>query len=112
MLAPTQFRLNLGGEGEEPDAINQQPEWVTSHRHWVQVGPNLAPLILAGEPFLFCRNTHLPIPDGIVDLIISNNVPIDFTTWLGPGVQSSEVRRVLRSGGEWHHNGVVIYIKP
>ena len=112
MPAPTQLGLNLGGEGEEPDVINQQPEWVTSLHHWVQVGPHLAPLIAAGEPFLFCRNSELPFPDGSVDLIISNNVPVDIHTWLGPGLQSSEIQRVLRSAGQWKHNGVVVYTKP
>src|SRR2546430_10538180 len=48
--------------------------------------------IAAGEPFLFCRNTNLPFPDEIMDGVVSNNVPIDINTWLGPGVQSSEVR--------------------
>jgi len=112
MAAPTGFWLNLGGEGEEPDVINQQPEWVTSSPQWLQVGSHLAPLIAAGEPFLFCRNTDLPFPDGNIDLIISNNVPIDVDTWLGPGVQSSEAQRVLRSGGQWRHNGVIVYTKP
>jgi hypothetical protein len=111
MAVPT-FRLNLGGEGEEPDVLNQQPEWVTSPLHWVRVGPHLAPLIAGGEPFLFCRNTDLPFPDGAVDRVISNNVPIDISTWLGPGVQSSEVHRVLRSGGQWQHNGIILYTKP
>jgi hypothetical protein len=36
----------------------------------------------------------------------------DINTWLGPGVQSSEVRRVLRSAGQWQHNGVIVYTKP
>jgi hypothetical protein len=112
MAAPTELRLNLGGEGEEADVVNQQPEWVTSPPLWFQAGPHLAPLIAAGEPFLFCRNTDLPFPDETVDGIVSNNVPIDIKTWLGPGVQSSEVQRVLRSGGQWQHNGVIVYTKP
>ncbi len=112
MAVPTRTRLNLGGEGEESDVINQQPEWVPSPPQWNTIGPHLAPLIVAGEPFLFCRNTELCFPDGTVDNVFSNNVPIDINTWLGPGVQSSEVRRFLRSGGEWHHNGVVVYRKP
>ena len=59
-----------------------------------------------------CRNTDLPFPDGTVDRVVSNNVPIDIKTWLGPGVQSSEVHRVLRSRGQWRHNGVIVYTKP
>jgi hypothetical protein len=76
------------------------------------MGPQLGPLIASGEPFLFCRNTHLPLPDETVDYVFSNSVPIDINTWLGPGVQSSEVYRILRSGGAWQHDGVVVYKKP
>jgi hypothetical protein len=112
MAAPTRLRLNLGGEGEEPNVINQQPEWVTSPSHWLRLGSHVAPLIASGEPFLFCRNSDLPFPDGTVNEVISNNVPVDMNTWLGPGVQTSEVQRVLRSGGEWLHNGVIVYTKP
>jgi hypothetical protein len=104
--------LNLGGEVEEPDVINQQPEWVLSSGHWHSAGPHLGPLIAAGEAFLFCRNTGLPFPDASIDSVYSNNVPVDSHTWLGPGVQSSEVQRVLRSGGEWRHDAVVVYTKP
>jgi len=112
MAVPMHLTLNLGGEAEEPKVINQQPDWVTSPPHWVQVSHHLAPLIAGGEPFLFCRNTDLPFPDGSVGMIISNNVPVDINTWLGPGVQSSEVHRVLRSGGQWRHNGQIVYTKP
>ncbi len=112
MAIPTQVRLNLGGEAEEPGVINQQPEWMPGASAWAAVGPHLAALIAAGEVFLFCRNVELPFPDGTVDHVCSNSVPIDVDTWLGPGVQSSEIRRVLRSGGEWRHDGVTVYTKP
>lgn len=112
MAAPIQLRLNVGGEGEEPGAINQQPEWVVTGRHWAARGSQLAPLVAAGEAFLFCRNTELPLPDETVDLVLSNNVPVDITTWLGPGIQSAEIRRTLKSGGQWLHNGVAVYTKP
>jgi hypothetical protein len=112
MAVPSESRFNLGGEGEEPDVINQQPEWATNSHAWVTLGPHLSPLIAAGEPFLFCRNTELPFPDGTIDRVFSNNVPVDVSTWLGPGVQSTEVHRVLRPGGQWQHNGVVVYTKP
>jgi hypothetical protein len=110
--APNQIRLNLGGEGEEPDVINQQPEWVPSPVHWHAAGSHIAALVAAGQPFLFCRNGEPPFPDGAIDYVFSNNVPIDIHTWLGPGVQSSEVYRVLRSAGEWQVDGIVIYTKP
>jgi hypothetical protein len=112
VAAPTQTRLNLGGEGEIADVINQQPECVPSAQHWITVGAHLAPLIAAGEPFLFCRNTDLPFPDGSVDYVFSNSVPVDTNTWLGPGIQSTEVHRILRVGGEWEHDGVLVYTKP
>ena len=62
--------------------------------------------------FLFCRNIAIPFPDGSVDLVVSNSVPIDTITWLGPGIQSSEVRRLLRSGGIWRHDGIAVFSKP
>jgi hypothetical protein len=80
--------------------------------HWSAVGRHLAGLIGSGEAFLFCRNAELPFPDGTVDEVVSNSVPVDINTWLGLGVQSSEVRRVLRLGGVWRHDGVVVYTKP
>jgi hypothetical protein len=39
-------------------------------------------------------------------------VPLDIKTWLGPGVQTPEVQRILRSMGEWHHNGILVFTKP
>src|SRR5207248_4849771 len=66
--------------------------------HWNTVGHHLAALMVAGEVFLFCRNVELPFPDGTVDYVFSNSMPVDINTWLGPGVQSSEIRRVLRAG--------------
>ena len=109
---PAETRLNLGGEGEEPNVINLQPEWLTRPNSWQAIGGRIDSLIAAGHPFLFCQNTDLPFADSSVDFVFSNNVPVDQVTWLGPGVQSSEVYRVLRSGGSWQHNGAVSYIKP
>lgn len=105
--------LNLGGEGEEAGAINQQPEWVAADpRHWQTVSPRFAPLLAAGEAFLFCKNLAIPLPDGSIDLVITNHVPIDRLTWLGPGIPSSEIRRILKSGGGWRHDGVLVFSKP
>jgi hypothetical protein len=47
-----------------------------------------------------------------MDLAITNGVPIDLTTHLGPGVQSSEIRRILRPGGTWVLDGLPHYTKP
>ena len=112
MAAPTDICLNLGGEGEEKDAINQQPEWVATPSIWPTITPAFAQQIGQGEAVLFCKNMQLPFPDASVDRIFTNSVPIDQRTWLGPGVQSSEVHRVLRKGGEWLVNGVLVYRKP
>ena len=50
-------------------------------------------------------------PDS-VDEVITNWVPIDRRTHLGPGVQSSEVWRILKHGGKWVRNGRVYQTKP
>lgn len=47
-----------------------------------------------------------------MDLVITNSVPIDIPGLGGPGVQSSEIRRILRTGGQWIHDGQLTYTKP
>lgn len=105
--------INLGGEGEVPGVVNQQrpaalsPTWGSC-----VAGVTLEQLALQGHDFLICPNTALPINDDSVDRVITNSVPID-TVLLGqPGIQSSEVRRILVSAGEWVHDGAVRYTKP
>jgi hypothetical protein len=62
---------------------------------------------------LFCDHTSLPFPAATVDAVITNGVPVDQgVTWLGPSIPSSEIKRVLKSGGTWHDNGTLIYQKP
>lgn len=94
--------VNLGGEGEVPGVLNQQGPWVL-HPGWrsSRAAETLAQLIAAGHQFIIADNTHLPFP-----------VPIDITTHLGPGVQSTEILRILKSGGRWIRNGQVFYVKP
>jgi hypothetical protein len=107
------FRVNLGGEGEIPGVINQQeasaldPAWLSSRD-----GKTLAELQAAGHSFVICPNTLLAFADDSVDEVITNNVPIDVSTFRGPGVQSTEIRRILKSGGCWVDNGTVVYTKP
>lgn len=102
------LRLILGGEGEVPNTINQQPEW----REWSdpasQSGAPLRKALMGGEAFLFCSNLSLPFPDETVDEVVTNNVPIDRPTLWGPGIQSAEIWRVLRPGCEWIHDGTPI----
>jgi hypothetical protein len=105
--------INLGGEGEIPGVINQQGPWVLQPG-WAcsRDGRTLQELVTDGHVFLICPNTPLPFPDDSVDRVYTESVPIDATTWLGPGVQSSEIQRILKSGGEWIREGVPYYTKP
>lgn len=109
---PTGLRLNLGGEGEEPGFINQQPLWRDLGSSASRTGQPLRDLVQMGHPFLFCDNTNLPFPDSSVDEIVTNGVPIDRTTPWGPGIPTSEIKRVLKSGGTWTHDGVLKHTEP
>jgi hypothetical protein len=105
--------INLGGEGEAPDVVNQQRSAALSSS-WAAcvTGETLEQLALQGHDFLICENTDLPINDDSVDLVITNSVPIDTVSLGQPGVQSSEIRRILVSGGRWMHDGTVRFTKP
>jgi ubiquinone/menaquinone biosynthesis C-methylase UbiE len=109
----TVLRVNLGGEGEEPGVINQQGPWALDPA-WrsSREGKTLAELQAEGHQFVIADNTQLPFADDSVDEVITNSVPIDRTTQLGPGVQSTEVQRILKPGGSWAHDGVTRYTKP
>ena len=105
--------LNLGGEGEVPNVVNQQrPAALSSTWASCAAGDTLEQLALKGHDFLICENTSLPLGDDSVDLVITNSVPIDTVTLGQPGVQSSEIRRILASGGHWVHDGKVRFTKP
>ena len=106
------LRLNLGGEGEEPNCINQQPDWRDLNDVASRSGSPLRVILIGGHPFLFCSNLQLPFPDNSVQEVITNGVPVDRNTLWGPGVQSAEISRVLRSGGTWSDNGVVVHTEP
>jgi hypothetical protein len=105
--------LNLGGEGEFPGVINQQgpgalsPNWRSSRD-----GKTLQELVADGHAFLIAPNNPLPFPDNSVAVVYTESVPIDVTTWLGLGVQSSAIKRILKPGGQWIDNGVVVWTKP
>lgn len=93
------FRVNLGGEGEVPDVLNQQGRWVGAPG-WPskQAGGTLRGFLLLGHDLLICDNDHIALPDESVDEVITNSVPVDVVNWRGPGIQSSEVIRLLLSG--------------
>jgi len=107
------FRINLGGEGEVPGVLNQQPRGVVQSTWFSSITTkSFVELIGDGLDILVCDNTALPLPDGLVDEVFTNSVPIDTYSVLGPGVQTSEIQRILKAGGVWINNGVVVWTKP
>jgi len=107
-----QLWLNLGGEGEAANCINQQPLWGDLSNIISRNGQPLRSLTTAGVPVPFCDNTSLVFPDSTIDAVITNGVPIDQATWLGPGISSNEIKRVLKPGSPWYDNGRLVYRKP
>lgn len=107
------FRVNLGGEGEAPGVLNQQRPFALSP-NWRSVsGKTIAELVADGHDFLICPNEAISLPDESVDEVISNNVPVDTVhPFYGPGLQTSEVKRILKPGGRWVRDGVVYLTKP
>lgn len=113
-MRPAQpYRVNLGGEGEAAGVLNQQGPWALQ-LGWAssRTGQTLHQLAAAGHDFLICDNLTIPLPDDCADEVLTNSVPVDTITWLGPGVPSSEIRRLLKSGGVWILNGHLYYTKP
>lgn len=110
------FAINLGGEGEVPGVLNQQPPWALNSGWWSTTlgnpGKTIRELEAEGHRFLIAPNERLPIADESVDVVYTDNVPLDVTTHLGPGVQSSEIRRILKPGGVWIKSRRVWYRKP
>jgi hypothetical protein len=109
-------RVNLGGEGEIPGVINQQPPWALLPG-WRSTtignrGKTIRELEVQGHQFVIAPNDALPFADESIDIIYTNSVPIDMTTHLGPGVQTSEIRRILKPGSIWIRNRRVYYRKP
>jgi ubiquinone/menaquinone biosynthesis C-methylase UbiE len=98
--------VNLGGEGEIPGFLNQQSPWALSPNWFATTSRTLAELQAAGHQFVYCPNDHLVFADDSIDFVYTNSVPLDLSTHLGPGVQSSEIERILKSGGilgsRWH----------
>src|SRR6266545_6453632 len=103
------FRINLGGEGEVAGVLNQQGRWAILDLGWRSSLPSrpFRDLVRAGHDFLIADNVSLPLPDECCDEVITNSVPIDMTTHRGPGVQTSEVQRILKPGGRWIHDNAV-----
>jgi hypothetical protein len=107
------FRVNLGGEGEVPGVLNQQGPWILDPAWRSASGRvTLAELVRQGHVFVIAANRSLPFASNSVDVVYTNYVPVDKVTWLGPGVQSSEIRRILKTGGRWVKNGRVKLVNP
>ncbi len=71
------FAINLGGEGEIPGILNQQP-LEAAGPNWYSIGTRtLIELIRDGHQFLICPNTVLALPDECVDKVYTRNVPVD-----------------------------------
>ena len=60
-----------------------------------------------GHHFVIAPNDSLPFDDETFDAVYTNNVPIDIATQLGPGVQSTEIWRILKCGGVWIDDGLI-----
>jgi hypothetical protein len=108
--------VHLGGEGEIPNVLNQQPPWALDPG-WrsttiLNPGKTVRELEAEGHRFLIAPNDRLPFADESVDLVYTNSVPIDMMTYLGPGVQSAEIKRILKVGSVWIKNRRVWYRKP
>jgi len=107
------LRVNLGGEGEIPGALNQQGPWALRPSWRSADGTKtLCDLRALGHRFIISSNLRLPFADNSVDEVYTNSVPIDTIGLNGPGVQSSEVRRILKPGRRWIDNANVRYVKP
>ncbi len=83
------------------------PNWFSS-----RTGQTFVELVADGHVFLIAPNDALPFPDDTVDEVITDSVPIDVMTPFGLGVQSSEIRRILKSGGIWIRDTILVYTKP
>jgi hypothetical protein len=106
------FAVNLGGEGEIPGILNQQPPGAAGPNWFSRNGKTLLEMIRDGHPFLICANDAVALPAESVDTVYTNNVPVDITSTLGPGVQTFEIKRILKPGGVWIRDGAPYYTKP
>ena len=98
--------VNIGGEGEVAGAINLQGRWALDPAWRSISGQTLGQLQVQGAQIVIVDNLALPFAAGSATTVITNNVPINVTTFIGPGVQSSEVWRILSVEGSWFNNGV------
>lgn len=106
------YEVNLGGEGEILGVLNQQEAYALG-KHWLTLQrKSFAESVADGHDYVICPNWAVALPDACVDTVYTNSVQIDVVTFRGPGVQSSEIRRILKSGGMWVRDGVNYLTKP
>ena len=95
-----------------PGVLNQQGQWVLDDGFGCsRTGDSFRKLVREGNDFLLCANHSVPIPSGTLDVVFTNNVPVDRVTSLGAGVSSKEIERLLKPGGEWVDNNAVVWKK-
>ena len=116
--------VNIGGEGEVAGAINVQPPgalgagWASAGRLPGSLGPgadtavpgglNLQELRTAtGSQFVVADPKALPFADGSVPTVVTNGAPVDTPpTVYGPSIDSAEINRILKPGGQYIQDGV------
>ncbi len=57
---------------------------------------------------MISNRAELPFADHGIGTVITDNVPIGGATWLEPGVQPSDIWRILTPDGTWMNNGVPV----
>ena len=86
--------INLGGEGEIPGAINiNHPVILDENWRCSRKGCSLK-VVKENGYIIVCCGDRLPLCDHCAKEVITNNVPIDMITWMGPGYSSEEIKRI------------------
>jgi len=87
--------VNLGGEGEVSGAIDvNNPQILDKRWRCSRNGCSLNEV--RRGCIVICRGDRIPFCDHCADKIITNNVPIDIITWMGPGYSSEEIKRIRK----------------
>ena len=99
----TRVEVNLGGEGELPAIkLNQQPPGAPITGPVSRGGATFEDKMAEGHRFIQAENANLPFADNSVDAVYTRGVPIDRDALHGPGIYSSEIRRILnKDKGFW-----------